>query len=196
MEITIPDSLVKAIEQHIDLVQFHEHDISIKSRTIYIGEIDPELGIEAYMANICVKNVLKLEEYNHDPITIILNSIGGDWYHGMAMYNKIANSPCHIKMIVYGHAMSMGSIILQGADERVMAKHAVMMVHNGTEGFLGNAKDFQSYAKHAETQLEEMYKIYTEKTGLTRKKMIDICSTDQYYTATEAVKMGLADYVL
>jgi hypothetical protein len=64
-------------------------------------------------------------------ITIIMNNPGGDPYHGMAIYDVIRMSACPCTIKVYGYAMSMGSIILQAADYRIMMPNSKFMMHYG-----------------------------------------------------------------
>ena len=74
------------------------------------------------------------------PITVIMNNPGGDEYHGMAIYDAIKSCKNHVTIVVFGMAMSMGSIILQAADKRVMSANSRVMIHYGTWGINDHPK--------------------------------------------------------
>src|SRR5271166_6582243 len=109
-----------------DVDRFHDYSIHIPSRTIFMGtenlsETDfEESGVDTSMAERQIKNLHLLDSISKDEITILMNNIGGDVIHGMAIYDAIRSCQSHITIKVLGHAMSMGSIILQAADERLM----------------------------------------------------------------------------
>lgn len=189
-----------------DVDKFHDYNIYIPTRTIYMGSeehsIDSgESGTDGSMAERVVKNLYILEGISQEPITIIMNNIGGDEYHGLAIYDAIRACKSHVKIIVMGHAMSMGSIILQAADERVMAPNSRMMIHYGGWSFDGHAKTGQKWAREFDKLDDWMENMYLDKihekhpkfNPKTLKKMLD---HDTFFNPAEAVAMGLADKIL
>jgi ATP-dependent protease ClpP protease subunit len=80
-----------------------------------------------------IKNLQYLLSASEEkPIIVHMSTVGGDWGAGIAIYDAISAAPCHIYCIVHGEAYSMGSIILQAADTRLMMPNAYCMVHEGT----------------------------------------------------------------
>lgn len=172
----------------------YNYDICLDTRTIFLGVVDDE--IDAQTADIMLKAFHNLHRQSKDPITIIMNNPGGDYYHSMAIYDTIRTSPCKVTIIAYGHCMSMGSIIMQAADDRVMAPHAVMMIHDGEEGFNGSPKELEAYTDHSKKVEDAVMKIYRGRTGMSKKAFMQIYGTSKYFTAQETVDLGLADRVL
>ena len=130
-----------------------------------------------------------------------MNNTGGDVYHGLAIFDAIKTCKNHVNIIVYGHAMSMGSIILQAADERIMTPNSRMMIHYGEDGVWAHPKIVLQWAKEGKKINEWMLDLYLEKIRekhpkFTRKKVDDICDFDTFFNAQEAVDMGLADRIL
>src|SRR5690348_4624772 len=123
----------KLSKDHID--KFYDYDIDIDSRTIYVGSCgsdeNGDSGVDFLMAERLLK-ALHLFEYSapdgSKPITIITNNPGGNWYHGMAMYDAIKNCKNHVTIHGYGYNMSMGSIIPQAADKFLLAPNAKFMI--------------------------------------------------------------------
>lgn len=179
-----------------DVDKFYDYGIHIPSRTLYMG---PETDYE--MAEAFVKGMHLLESISQDPITVIMNNIGGDEYDGLAAYDAISTSACHITIIAYGSAMSMGSWILQAADERVMSPNATLMIHNGSFSMEVTLTEMRARNKEIErltTLMEETYleKIRQVDTKYSLTKLRALLSAETYMTAEEAVRLGLADRVL
>lgn len=189
-----------------DVDKFHDYGIYIPKRTIYMGSVDVsvehgESGTDSAMAEYLVKNLIILEGMSEDPITIIMNNLGGDFNHGMAMYDAIKNSPNHITIKALGYAMSMGSILFQAADVRVMGPNASQMLHYGTWSFDGHSKTGQKWAKENERLdlwMEHMYleKIQAKVPDFTLMKLKKILDHDTFLNARESVNLGLADQIL
>lgn len=190
----------KIVRESID--RFFDYGIHIETRTIYMGseEYDMfdggETGTDHKMAERIIKAIHILGATPDKPIKIIMNNLGGDWYHGMAIYDAIKACPCHVTIEVMGYAMSMGSIILQAADERTIHPNASIMVHDGYDGFSGHAKNFEVWAEQSKKLRQKMYKIYAEKTGKEKKYWEKKCTLDFIMDADEALAEGLVDNII
>ena len=81
------------------LDRWFDYNVDVESRTIYMGSIqsdmDFESGVNSSMAEYFIKGIHMLESKSVDSIIIIMNNPGGDWYHGMAIYDAIKMSKCH-----------------------------------------------------------------------------------------------------
>lgn len=180
---------------------FFEYDIHIDTRTIYMGTVSvtddhEDTGVDAQLAERTIKSLLVLGA-NNKPINIIMNNIGGDWFHGMAIYDAIQACKAHITIKVLGQAMSMGSIILQAADRRLLYPNATIMVHDGyASSDLVNPKSLQAWAKNSSRLCANMYKIYAQRSGKSMKYWEKKCSNDYIMTAEQAVAEGLADGIV
>ena len=113
-----------------DADRFHDYGIHIPTRTIVISNAIDEVEAERVLKNIHI-----LESINKEPITIIINTPGGYVFQGMAIYGAIAACESYVTAIVRGQASSMGSLILQAADHRVVDPYAIIMIHHGSDGY-------------------------------------------------------------
>lgn len=189
-----------------DVDKFHDYSIYIPKRTLFMGSEEVSLehgesGTDSAMAERTIKNLTILEGMNSDPITIIMNNIGGDFNHGLAIYDAIKTCKSHVTIKAIGNVMSMGSIIFQAADERLMAPHASQMIHYGTWEFSGHSKTGQKWAKDNEKLdlwMEEMYlaKIKEKDPKFLLKKLRKMLDHDTFLTAEESVAIGLADKII
>jgi ATP-dependent Clp protease protease subunit len=189
-----------------DVDKFHDYSIYVPKRTIYMGSEEVsiehgESGTDGSMAERTIKNLTILEALSSDPITIIMNNIGGDEYHGLAIFDAIKACKSHVKIIVMGHAMSMGSIILQAADERVMAARSSQMIHYGQWSFNGHAKTGQKWAKEfdrLDNWMEQLYltRIQEKNPDFTLKKLKSMLNHDTFLSAQQSISLGLSDSIL
>jgi ATP-dependent protease ClpP protease subunit len=155
-------------------------DLSLdqSTRTLYMGSTNSdwegnETGVDNFMAEYFVKGMHVLESKNSKPITVIMNNPGGDWYHGMAIYDAINCSPCEVTIKVYGYAMSMGSVILQSADHRVMMPNSRFMIHYGYDGKTGHAKIVYKWADEGKRINHQMENIYLDSMMVKESAMGD-----------------------
>ena len=148
------------------LDRWFDYNVDVESRTIYMGSIqsdmDFESGVNSSMAEYFIKGIHMLESKSVDSITIIMNNPGGDWYHGMAIYDAIKMSKCHCTIKVYGHAMSMGSIILQAADKRIMMPNSRFMIHFGYDGRSDHSKTVEKWADEGKRLSYDMENTYLD----------------------------------
>jgi ATP-dependent Clp protease protease subunit len=154
------------------------------------GEVTPRMAGD-------LSRALHVLEALGDPITIYLNTPGGDITAGLAMYDMIRACRAKTTIIGQGEIMSMGACILQAADHRVLAPNTFVLVH---VGYTGTATDIPentirqatAYKKMSDT----MYSIIARRLGLGREEMLDRFRYDTFLTAKQAVKAGLADAVM
>lgn len=190
-----------------DVDKFHDYSLYIPKRTIYMGSEEVsiehgESGTDGSMAERTIKNLTILEGMSADPITIIMNNGGGDEYHGFAIYDVIRACKSPVSIVVLGHAMSMGSLILQAADERIMAPTSRQMIHYGTWPIPDeHSKTTQQWAKEGlkiDEWIEQVYldKIKEKHPDFQLKKLQKMLNFDTFLTAQESVELGLADKVL
>ena len=144
---------------------------------------------------------LHILDQKNEAITIIMNNPGGDYYHGMAIYDAIKSCQSEITIKVYGMAMSMGAIILQAADHRIMSPNARFMIHYGYESFSGTAKNAQMWAdegKKLNTLVDNLFleKIQEKHPTFKLDQLQKMLDPDTILNAQETVNLGLADDVL
>lgn len=198
--------LVAYIKEDVD--RWFDYSYLPSKRWIYVGSHNAETssgegesGTDCQMAEFFTKAIFHCCAISNKPIIIHMNNLGGDWYSGMMMYDAIRASTAHVYGVCWGHAMSMGSIIVQACDSRIVAPHCTFMIHDGFEGLNGTCKSVEAWAKYASKMRKRMYEIYfsrmrSSKPRITMQKIEDLCSHDTIYTAEEAVNQGLADWIL
>lgn len=128
-------------------------------------------------------------------ITVRINSPGGDVMDGLAIYASLKAHPACIKVRVDGWAASAASYIAQAADPGclVMARNALMMIHDANGFCMGNAAAMREAADLFDLLSDNIADIYSQRAGGTaaewRERMLD----ETWYTGAQAVTAGLAD---
>lgn len=171
-----------------------EDGIDIRGRTIYLqGEVEED-NIYKF-----VKLIRYLDKTDGD-ITVVLDSRGGDVNLGFAAYDaiKCCTSPVEIKVI--GVAHSMGSVILQAADNRVMTKHSRLMVHRGSMEVDGHFTDVKRAVKENDEIDKICVDIYFEKMlekdkNFKKAQLEKFMDFDTYFSAERALELGLIDEI-
>lgn len=189
-----------------DVDKFHDYSLYIPTRTIYMGsehmsDEGAENGVDAIMAERQIKNLHILDNISQDEITIILNNPGGDVNHGLAIYDAIRACRSKVTIKVFGYAMSMGSIILQAGDERVMSPTSSQMIHYGAMAIDKEQKTVYKHteeAKRIDRWMERMYleKIREKHPQFSVQRLKGMLNHDTFLTAQQSVELGLADKVL
>ena len=160
------------------------------------------------MAINFVKNIRHLDSLSSGEIRINMQSIGGGWQAGMAIYDAIQACKSYVTIVAYGQAESMSGIILQAADNRLMSPHSHFMAHFGSTDCSGDYLSAQKWAELDKQNLETMLDIFATKCQKTGKyfkeRKHNVSKTkahikrkmkdgDWYLTASEAVQFGFAD---
>jgi ATP-dependent Clp protease protease subunit len=186
--------MARIVKESID--RFFEHNLHFETRTIYIGGGDEDEIDSKVASNVIKATHLLVAADPEKPVTVLINSFGGCWFNGWAIYDCIKACPAEVTAFVIGSAMSMGSVILQAADHRIIYPHATVMVHDGYESRMGDIpQTFQNWAEYSKKSRARMYKLYAERSsrpvGYWRKK----CSSDLILSAPEALELGLVDAI-
>jgi len=178
-----------------NITKFFDYSLYLPTRTIYMGSV-----VDESMAEYFIK-AMSILSATDGQINVHMNNQGGDEYHGLAIYDSITTCPHRVVITVYGHAMSMGSWILQAADERVMTPHSTLMIHYGEWGKSDHFKYMEvEYLEGVRINglMEVAYleRIREAQPSFTQRKLKKMLMDETYLPADEAVELGLADRIL
>jgi ATP-dependent Clp endopeptidase proteolytic subunit ClpP len=179
--------------QRDNIDKWFDYHVLLDTRTVLLA--DAESGeVDGLMANYFLK-AMHLLEQKPEQINVMLRSVGGCSYAGMAIYDCIKASHCHVVTTVYGHAFSMSAVILQAADERVMQPNALLMIHDGSLAINDSMRNVEKWVAIEKRQRLQMYDIFAARSGKSRRYWERKCEADYIMTAPEALAEGLIDKI-
>lgn len=129
-------------------------------------------------------------------ITVDLNSPGGDFFEGVAIYNVLRAHPHKVTVRVLGLAASAASVIAMAGDEIQIGKAGFLMIHNAWVVAMGNRHDMADAAKVLEPFDDAMATVYSERSGAKKSKVAEWMDNETWMNGENAVAEGLADSFL
>jgi len=133
------------------------------------------------------------------PITIYLNTPGGSVFDGNALGYTIEQLRARgHKVTIHGlgTVMSFGAVLLQYADERVLSRETVFMIHSlagGLHGALESLEDTTALYKRVNDRLlDKLTERSTISKAALKKK---VARKELFLSAEEALKYGFCDRV-
>ncbi|WP_326564548.1 head maturation protease, ClpP-related [Micromonospora peucetia] len=130
-----------------------------------------------------------------DEIRLHLNSPGGDVFEAVAMANVLRQHRARVIVMVDGLAASAGTVVAMAGDEVVMGVGSQMMIHDAWGYCIGNAADMEKTAQMLATTSDSIASTYAARTGGSTEDWRALMRAETWYTADEAVTVGLADRV-
>jgi ATP-dependent Clp protease protease subunit len=167
-------------------------------RDVYlIGDIEKDT------ARACIERLRDLANDNGKPITLFINSAGGNVTDGLAIHDVIRyiiSRGIEVRIIVQGMAYSMGSIVLQAASDgqRFAFPHSWIMIHEPAKwaGWQSTSAAAQHLERLKQMQ-DQIYRILSSRSGKPLRQIIrDTKRTDFYLDAESALEYGLIDEVV
>lgn len=189
----------RLLNELVDAVKEIVHkEESARLRDVYlIGDIEKDT------ARIAIEKIRELANANRRPITVYVNSAGGNVTDGLAIHDVIQHlvaTGIEVTIIVQGMAYSMGSVVLQAASpgRRLAYPHSWIMIHEPAKwaGWQSTTAAAQHLDRLKQMQTQ-IYRIMAERSGKPLRQIIrDTKRVDFYLDAWNAKEYGLIDAVL
>ena len=187
--------LGEIVEAVKELVKKEQSD---RLRDIYlVGDIEKDTARQA------IERLRELANDSRNPITIYINSAGGNVTDGLAIHDTVrylVSLGYEITIVVQGMAYSMGSVVLQAASpgKRFAFPHSWIMIHEPAKwaGWQSTSAAAQHLDRLKQMQ-SQIYRILADRSGKPLRQIIrDTKRTDFYLDAVSARDYGLIDVVL
>ena len=140
-----------------------------------------------------------LEQESSEPVTIYINSPGGQVNAGMVIYDAVQGSRIPINMLCTGMAASMAAVILAGGQpgRRYILKHSKVMIHEPliSQGVGGSATSIQNISESILETKHMVNEILAWHTGRKVDEINKATAYDNYMNAAEAVDFGICDQI-
>lgn len=150
----------------------------------------------------CIETLSKWQRIHADddrPFTIVLNSPGGSVIDGLALWDHIADLKAQGRKFITvtrGMAASMGGILLQAGDERVVGPASHVLIHEISTGTSGRMSDIEDEMEFCKSLADRCLDILAERSTMSKaaikRKWL---RRDWWLSADESVKLGFADRI-
>jgi len=196
MSEAISDRLVSDLVEAVkDAIKKEESE---RLRDVYlIGDIEKDT------ARAAIQRLRELAADNSRPITVYLNTPGGNVTDGLAIHDvvrQLVSQGREITIVVQGMAYSMGSVVLQAASpgRRLAYQHSWIMIHEPAKwaGWQSTTAAAQHLDRLKQMQAQ-IYRILSDRSGKPLKQIIrDTKRNDFYLDAGRAREYGLIDEII
>ncbi len=166
----------------------------LRNRIIFLGT-----PIDENVANVIVAQLLFLNQEDREaPISMYINSPGGQVYAGLAIYDTMQMIPNPISTVAVGVTASFGTVLLTAGTKgsRYALPHATMHMHQPLGGAQGQATDIEIQAREILRLKLRLNEILAKHTGRNVDEIGRDTDRDFYMDAKTAVEYGLVDQVL
>lgn len=129
-------------------------------------------------------------------VVVNINSPGGDFFEGLAIYNALKEHSQKVTVNVLGMAASAASIIAMAGDEVRVARAGFLMIHNTLVYGGGNRHTLRETADTLESFDTVLADIYATRTGIPAVQIATMLDAETWLGGSEAVDKGFADSLL
>ena len=136
------------------------------------------------------------------PIEFYISTWGGDALGMFAIYDlmRMIREECPIYTCAIGKVMSAGVLLLAAGTKgkRRIGKNTRIMLHSVRGSHMGAIHSLENEMAETRWIQNQHIDALVEETKLTKKKLNTMLNkkVDVYLSATEAVKLGIADIIL
>jgi len=165
----------------------------LKTRTILLtGEVDKDLSEKV------IRHLLLLESISTDPITILIDSPGGDVYAGFSIFDMIRFIKAPVHIVGMGLVASAAALILLAVpkERRHGLPNSSYLIHQPLSGIQGVATEIEIHARELEKTKERLNEIIAEATGQSMERVSRDTDRDYWMNAKEASAYGLIENIV
>lgn len=138
----------------------------------------------------------ELAKVKGKPITVWIDSYGGDVFAAAGMYNALKEHDGKVTVKIDGKAMSAASVVAMAGETVMMSPVALMMIHNPLTYVEGDMHELRHVADVLDAVKDTIINAYQIKTGRQRAKISEMMDNETWMSAKSAIKDGFADAML
>ena len=155
-----------------------------------------EIGGWAEWGEVSAGMVLAwLAERSGQPVSVRVNSPGGDVFEGVAIYNALQRHDGEVTIIVDSLAASAATIVMMAGDKIKMAANATMMIHPAWTYAAGGAEDFRKEAGILDSIDGNIMATYAARTGRPLDEIKPLVEAETWMNAQEAMDGKFIDEI-
>lgn len=186
-----PPPGMQAPENAKDWYRIENNADELDSTDIYVYE-----SIGGWFGMWADDFIRDLKGVSTSKINLRLNSPGGSVFDGIAIANALRAHPANVTVYVDSLAASIASVIALAGDRVVMMPQSQFMVHNASGAAYGDSAEMAKMAELLDKQSLNIAQAYAQHTGRPVAEWQEYMAAETWFTAEEAVEVGLADEVI
>ena len=132
-------------------------------------------------------------------LTVTFNSPGGSVHDGLALFDflrHLRTEGHHLTTVALGRAASMGAVLLQAGDHRVVGANAFVMLHEVSSGSSGKVSELEESIELSKRLQKRLLVILSERSTMSVQAIQRRWARrDWWLDAEDAVALGFADEV-
>ncbi len=171
----------------------------IRDEMLARRELELSCSVDASSCAAVIRGLLYLQRVDADaPITLYINSPGGEVQSGLALYDVMRAVSCPIRTVCLGMAASMAALLFIAGSRREMLPHSRIMIHDPliAGGMGGSALSVKARADDLMRIRGVTAEVISRHSGMPLERVFELTAQDTYFEADEAVRAGLADAVV
>ena len=182
----------------VDVIEYQYFHQLLENRTIiFNSEIGEDIVETLYLPLRDFEN-----DDSNEPITIILNSVGGSVSDGFFLANYLASYKKKINLIVAGYAASMAAVILSAGGKndnitRYCYPSTYVLIHDGDVALSASeaktANDIMAFNNKVD---EDIRQFILDNTNITPELYDSKARKQWFISAQEAKELNLIDVVM
>ena len=158
--------------------------------------LEGAIAEESWFDDEITPKVFRQELFDGDgPITVWINSPGGDCVAAAQIYNMLMDYPHDITVKVDGLAASAASVIAMAGTRVVMTPVSLMMIHNPLTVAMGDSDEMRRAIQLLDEVKESILNAYEIKTGLSRARLSHLMDGETWMNAKKALELGFCDEI-
>ncbi len=134
-----------------------------------------------------------LDQLGSGPLSIHLDTEGGDIFQGISIGNTIQTHQGRVTLTVDAISGSIGTVLMLPAEEIWVHESSMVVVHNPLTFAGGEADDFRQIANVLDLMADNIARQYGKRTNRSAEWWRATMQTETWFTAEEAIGVGLAD---
>ena len=186
-----------AFEQHQEAIEKWNLDLKASESEDNTISILDTIGEDWFGEGVTAKRIsAALRSIGDKDVVVNINSGGGDFFEGVAIYNLLRSHPAKVTVRVLGLAASAASVIAMAGDEIQVAQNGFLMIHNSWVVAVGNRFDLIEAASTMEPFDQSMAELYADRAGVDPEVAAQWMADETWFSGQKAVDDGLADSLL
>jgi len=158
--------------------------------------LEGAIAEESWFDDEITPKVFRQELFAGDgPITVWINSPGGDCVAAAQIYNMLMDYPHDITVKVDGIAASAASVIAMAGTRVIMTPVSLMMIHNPLTVAMGDSEEMRKAIQLLDEVKESILNAYEIKTGMSRARLSHLMDGETWMNAKKALELGFCDEI-